>query len=249
MDYRDFATLQHTETLHFWYRARLLLIESLYRRLFLSRSSRILDVGCGTGTEIPLLAKYGAVTALDVNPYALSVAAKLNCTVLSADVATVKLPQASYEVACCFDVLEHIEDDVAAMRTVYATLVPGGFFLITVPAFSWLYSDHDRALAHFRRYEKSELIKKLQETGFIIEYVRYWNSLLFPLVAAVRMIKKVRNSLRINSKPVSEAATAPTEPFNSILYGTLALESVGPIARFCALLPFGLSLVVIVRKP
>lgn len=247
MDYRDFAGRSRSTTLHFWYRARLLLIEAMLRSMPWKQPARILDVGCGTGTEIPLLARHGVVTALDVDTAALR-EVTTPCTVIEGDITTAALGEGAYDAVCFFDVLEHIRDDAAALRVAHAALAPHGALLITVPAFPQLFSDHDRALAHFRRYTREMLHARLKAAGFEVASIRYWNSLLFPLIAIVRLTKNLFRTMRENPHPVSEASDVPASFMNTLLYHVLALESAGPLAPLYARIPWGLSLVVVARR-
>ena len=250
MDFHDFELKKGDKPLHFWYRARLLLIRDLCERVFgksEKQHRRMLDVGCGTGTELSLLASYGEVTALDVDGRALAEAGKLGYQTVDGDIATMVPPAMKYDVVACFDVLELISDDRSAIRNIFSSLTPGGYFFITVPAGQWLFSEHDAALLHQRRYAKRELLNKLADAGFNIEYVRYWNSLLFPVVALVRLIKNMLGGMR-KTAPVSETQ-ARGGVIDAVLYHILALESTGCASRLCARIPFGLSLAIIARKP
>ncbi len=244
MDYKDFVLQHRSKDLDFWHKARLQLIGSLLERV--GEKEHILDVGCGTGTELPLLLSHGDVTAIDTERRALAQVEKLGCKTLLSDIATAPLPPGHFDVVGCFDVLEHIQDDRAAMRNIYRGLKPGGHFLLTVPAYQWLFSEHDLALEHCRRYGKSELTEKLAQAGFSITYLRYWNSLLFPSVALVRLFKKVAKG-GTSKAPLSEMQ--PVSPaFDKLLYRILALEVCGLAGSLCSLLPFGVSLAVIAHK-
>jgi SAM-dependent methyltransferase len=244
MDFKDFVLQHGSKDLDFWHKARLQLIGSLLDRV--EEKERILDVGCGTGTELPLLLSHGDVTAIDTERRALAQVEKLGCKTLLSDITTAPLPAGHFDVVGCFDVLEHIQDDRAAMRNIYSGLKPGGYFLLTVPAFQWLFSDHDRALEHCRRYGKSEITEKLTQAGFSITYLRYWNSLLFPLIALVRLFKKLAKGYA-SEGPISEMQ--PVSPaIDKLLYCILGLEARGLAGSLCSLLPFGVSLAVIAYK-
>lgn len=245
MDYKDFSRQGSSKELHFWYRARLQLIDELCSRAFEGRkesSRRILDAGSGTGTEIPLLSQYGEVTALDPESRALAEVARLGVKTIEGDLTRTELSPSSYGAVCVFDVLEHIENDREALRRIHSALMPGGALLVTVPAFQFLFSKHDEVLEHYRRYGKAELLQKLEEAGFEIRSVRYWNSILFIPAAFVRLVKKF---LSFKGAEVSEAGERGF--LDPVLYLILSLETRPILSKICGFFP-GLSLAVYACK-
>lgn len=102
-----------------------------------------------------------------------------------------ELRERSYDVITMFDVLEHIEDDCAAVETVKKLLRPGGYFVLTVPAYEWLWSQHDDVNHHFRRYTRKRLLAPMERAGFAIQRATYFNTLLLPTVAAARLLQRV----------------------------------------------------------
>jgi SAM-dependent methyltransferase len=135
-------------------------------------------------------------------------------------------------------VLEHLDDDARALRELRRTLRPGGVAVITVPAYEWLFSSHDEALDHRRRYGKRQLLRRVREADLVPERVTHYNTLLFPLIAPVRLATR--------NRPASEDAKPTWAPVNAVLYRLFTSERALMDRRS---LPFGLSLAVVARRP
>jgi SAM-dependent methyltransferase len=137
------------------------------------------------------------------------------------------------------DVLEHVPDDLASLRAIHRRLKPGGALLLTVPANPWMWSAHDAAHHHFRRYTKKQLAELFLRSGLEVQLLSYFNTLLFPLVAAARVTGKV-------TRKDSADDSLPSAPVTSVLRRVFGLEA-GIIGRVP--MPFGVSLVAVVRRP
>ncbi|MBI4778528.1 class I SAM-dependent methyltransferase [Candidatus Desantisbacteria bacterium] len=187
MDYRDYQ-LGATKDF-FWHKAKNQLIEMLLNKLKSGRKLKILNLGAGTGEDLPVISKFGEVYVIDVDSNALNlipehfVLEKKVC-----DACHISYPDDFFDSVVAFDVLEHIEDDRLAVNEIYRVLKLDGFFIFTVPAFNFLYSSHDRALKHFRRYDK-RTIKNLLLNLKCIES-GYWVFSLFLPVAIQRIMNR-----------------------------------------------------------
>ena len=183
----DEAYQQYTEEAADWLkRGRTRLLGELVRR-YRPHAGPLesLEVGAGVGQNLAALAVFGPVDASEVHPLGRTAIAT---TGLVRTLYTDPLPFAldrSYDVVCALDVVEHIEDDRAALAWVSDHLRPGGIFVATVPAYSWLFSDHDRALQHFRRYTRTSFTAALP-AGLRVRTAGYFNHLLFPFAVAAR---------------------------------------------------------------
>lgn len=178
------------DSTHWWYRARReILFDYLTREAALPRAARILEIGCGTGHNLPMLARFGSVEAIEIDPVARGIASER----LGKPVSAAPLPElpgierGAYDLIAVLDVVEHIEDDVAALKAMRDCLKPGGKILITVPAHQWMWSAHDVVNHHHRRYSKASLGRAISAAGLGHNGLRYFNSLLFPLAAAARV--------------------------------------------------------------
>ncbi len=224
--------------MHFWHRARLGLINYLLSKA--PTTTNIAAIGCGTGEELSVLAKHGQVVGYDINRDALALAAKQGLTTAHLNLETEDLPQ-SFDVITAFDVLEHLADDNAVFKRLNRGLKPNGYLLLTVPAYQWLFSSHDLALEHKRRYGKKELLQKLSKANFCVVEIAYWNCCLAPAIIGVRLLKKIL-PLKIH---VSEAKTPPPI-LNWLGWQILSLEN-SLILLGCKL-PWGISLYAVAKK-
>ena len=226
---------------HWWYRARRdILARLIERRLKLPASSRILEIGCGTGHNLEMLQRFGTADGIEIDPAARALAE----TRLGRPIGDSPLPglsgvaDGSYDLVAILDVLEHVEEDRAALESIARKLKPGGRILITVPAHPWMWSAHDEVNHHKRRYTRRALRKVIAEAGLRLELLSWFNSLLFPLAAAARLAG------RITGKQDSDD-TLPPAIVNRLFETIFGLERYA-LGRLP--LPPGVSLVAIVSR-
>jgi len=220
---------------HWWYRARRKVLAEIIRRLIdPPTDAAILEIGCGTGHNLPMLGEFGKVDALELDEEARSIAEKrLGRAVMSAPLPELAgVPEHQYDVVGAFDVIEHIDDDRAAVVSIASRLKPGGKFVMTVPAHQWMWSAHDVVNHHKRRYSKGSLKRLIESSPLKLERIGYFNSLLFPLAIAERLSSRMRGKEDVDLK-------LPSAPLNSALERCFAAER-HLIARLP--LPPGLSL-------
>lgn len=192
--YRAHAEL---ETTHWWFVGRRAIIAAvLDRRLGPVAPGPVLDLGSGTGGMLPLLARYGEVTAVESEAYAVDHARRqpVAATVIHGGIPEDVPPSGDYRLVTAFDVIEHLDDDVGALRAMKAAARPDGAVVVTVPALSWLWSEHDVANHHRRRYSRRGLLDVMGRAGLDVRHVSYFNSALLPAVAAVRLAGRLRRS-------------------------------------------------------
>ncbi len=208
------------DSTHWWYRARRdILHDYLARYGDLPRDARILEIGCGTGHNLPMLARFGRVDAIEIDPAAGAIAAER----LGRPVGTAPLPElagvepGAYDLIAVLDVVEHIADDVAALRAMGERLRPGGKILIAVPAHQWLWSAHDVVNHHYRRYGKRTLTAAIERAGLRPVRMRWFNSILFPLAAAARIAGKLTGRDDADDAP-------PPKPLNKLFETIFRLE-------------------------
>jgi SAM-dependent methyltransferase len=198
---------------------------------------RVLEVGAGHGTFTELLARQRTVVATELSARCITeldarFAARPDVTVLATDVAGAA-PYGPYDAAVLVNVLEHIEDDAAALGDLASMLRPGGRLILWVPAFEGLYSDFDRRVGHYRRYRLPELRSKLSAAGLEPVGLRYANSL-----GAVAWWIFARQ-LRMN----------PTSARNARAFDRVGVPVVRGVERRLNL-PFGQSVFAVgVRRP
>ena len=147
-------------------------------------------------------------------------------------------PETNYDLVALLDVLEHVADDKGALAAIRTRLKPGGKLLVTVPANPWMWTAHDAAHHHHRRYTRRQLERELRKAGYAIELLSPFNTILFPLIAAVRAAGKVTGR-------ESADDAMPPKPLNALFQRLFGLES-GLIGRIP--MPFGVSLVAVARR-
>lgn len=229
------------DSTHWWYRARRdILADYLTREAGLPKDARILEIGCGTGHNLPMLASFGSVEAIEIDPAARAIASER----LGKPVGEAPLPaltgveRGAYDLIAVLDVVEHIEDDVAALKAMAECLKPGGHILVTVPAHAWMWSAHDTVNHHHRRYSKATLDAAIRDAGLTHNGVRYFNSLLFPAAVAARAAGKLTGKDDSDDSP-------PPKLLNTVFESIFRLERhlVGRVP-----LPPGLSIITLVSK-
>ena len=226
------------DSTHWWYRARRdILSDYLTRYGKMPKGARILEIGCGTGHNLAMLATFGEVDAIEIDPAARRIASqRLGKPVGAAPLPGLPgVPRGHYHLIAVLDVVEHIEDDVAALKAMAACLAPGGKILITVPAHAWMWSAHDVVNHHHRRYSKATLKKAIAAAGMRPEKLGYFNSLLFPLAAGARLAGKLTGRDDSDDSP-------PPGPINALFERVFRLERhlIGRVP-----MPVGLSIVTL----
>lgn len=240
MQKQAYLEMYQYEDKHWWFVARRHILEKLLNTYFKQTTANILELGCGTGGNFKLLAQYGNLYAMEFDNDACDMAktrgiGRVIQGVLPEPIAF----KESFDLICMLDVLEHIDDELATLQQVHLKLNEKGLLLITVPAYRFLWSSHDEAVNHKRRYLKSQLTTLLKNAGFKIRYASYFNSFLFPVIATVRFLNKLL------AKKEGTDVSMPSALVNNCLLNIFAFERY-LIPKLS--LPFGVSIVVIAEK-
>jgi SAM-dependent methyltransferase len=242
MERKVYEQMAKLDSSHWWFTARRRILDGLIERVVRPpKDARILELGAGTGHNLAMLSRFGQIEASELDPVAREIASeRLGRPVIEAALPDLSMfPADSYDLVALLDVLEHVPDDRGSLQSIRGRLKPGGALLLTVPINPWMWSAHDVAHHHHRRYRKGEIKRLAEEAGFEIELLSPFNSLLFPPIAAVRLAGK------LTGKDDSDDAM-PSPLVNRTLDTIFGLER-GLIGRLP--MPFGVSLVAVLRRP
>jgi len=245
-----FYKQQHElERSHWWYVGRRRILGAAMQRVSIF-GSRILDVGCGTGEYLEVLKeRYPSfiICGIDFELEPLRFCRADHSAPLSqADATDLPFASASFDMVVALDTLEHVRDDARALGELYRVSKPGGSVLLTVPAFPFLWGNVDDVGHHFRRYRRRELVRKLESAGFRVQEVRYYNFILFPPIALLRLLARLLPK-RV-SPPDGHISTdfdlVEKGPLNSLLTFVFSLEA----SLLGLKIPFGVSLLCIASR-
>ena len=237
-----YPILFEVEQSHWWYigRRRIIagFVEQICRQVT-DRRPRILDVGCGTGANLLLLSKYGQAEGVDVSEDALAFcrARGLDKVKLGAG-EELPYDDGTFDLVTAFDVVEHMDDDLAGLTEMRRVLRPGGRVLLFVPTFMFLWGLQDDVSHHRRRYRLSELRRVLEQAGFEIERSTYANITFF---APILLMRKL---MRLTGIKTSSENNINVPALNNLFGAILGAEST--VLRYINL-PFGVSGLCVAR--
>ncbi|MFO7915451.1 MAG: class I SAM-dependent methyltransferase [Candidatus Krumholzibacteriales bacterium] len=235
--YQDMVNQQRN---HWWFRARRNILGIILEQFAGDGSPDILEIGCGTGGNLPMLKSHGGVSAVEMDDFAIRYAEELTGVEVLKGWLPDSIPyRREFDMVCMFDVLEHIKDDRMALKEIYRLMRPDGLLIITVPAYSWLFGTHDRLLRHFRRYSRKKIKRLVLDSGFSIEKLSYFNTFLFPMAVLARVIDMFRGGTE------SLGYSTPPEIINRPLFAIFNMEKY-ILGRHN--LPFGTSVLAVCRK-
>lgn len=240
----EYGTMYNLEDFYWWFVGRRKLVEEILGKEAEEHGAlRILDVGCGTGANLAAFRRYGSAIGIDFSQEALALCGRREVdAVCMAQVEKLPFPDHIFDVITALDLLEHTDDDLVALREMQRVCKPGGLLIIIVPAYGFLWSEHDEALKHRRRYTAHELRNKISVTGFDLRRSTYFITALFWPILAWRIYQGLFQN---NSVPRTSMHILPPW-LNSLLVRLLDVE------RWCLRgmnLPFGVSAVALARKP
>ena len=187
MDASEYQFMARVEETHPWFVNRRRLVRGLVGRYAAHLAApRLLDAGSGTGVNLADYATLGRSVGVELDREAASISVRRgNECVAVGDLCRLPFPDASFDLVISTDVIEHIDDDVAALREMRRVLNPAGRIILTTPAYSWAYSSHDRFLHHVRRYDRDRLQSAIDGAGLkAVHFSRYNVLLAGPLVIA-----------------------------------------------------------------
>ena len=248
MKHEEYERMYRFEDRYWWFVARRHLIVSLLEQHYPRDGQlQILDIGCGTGKMLDELSAFGTVVGADYAPEALEfcVTRGVGAELARADVRRLPFADASFDAVTAMDIIEHIDDDKAAACEIFRVLKPGGRLLVTVPAFPSLWSEHDEALHHYRRYTVPRLKDLFQRAGLAVPRISYTVTTLFPLIWAYRQVSNLLPRRRTGGEKKANLVQF-SGPVNAALLSLSQWET--RLVQSLSL-PFGVTVVCLAEKP
>ena len=234
---------------HFWWRGFRAFVTPALQRATGGRPTRVLDCGCGTGANLELLRTFGPAVGIDLTWSGLSFAHdRGERQIAQAGADALPFPDATFDLVTSFDMLQCVPDSAEPMafREIARVLRPGGHTVITVAALEMLWGNHSVLSHEVRRYSRGELRQKLIRAALTPLRVTYTNATLFPILAPLRMIERLRG-LAVSDQDAKAATEShvPSRPVNAALTGLLTVEAA---AVRVVDMPFGSSLLALAQR-
>ena len=242
MQQHTYEIMNRVEDSHWWYVGRRAILESFLDGIIKKskiENPRILDVGCGTGGNLEMLANFGAAEGVDISDDALEFCQQKGLTVHKGLAEKLPFEDESFDVVSALDVIEHLDNDIAGLKEMNRVLKKGGRTLIFVPAFMWLWGVQDDVSNHRIRYTKKQIVERLQKSGFEVERATYANWTFFAPILAGRTLMKITGI-----KPESEN-NVNISALNGV-FGKLFGAERFWLKNFD--FPFGVSIVIVAKK-
>lgn len=245
MQQHTYAIMDEVEGSHWWFVGRRAILESFLEPIcskLKTNDSRlqILDVGCGTGANVEMLSQYGDAEGVDVSDDALEFCRRKGLKVQKGLAETLPYANETFELTTALDVVEHLDDDIAGLKEMFRVTRCGGYSLVFVPAFMWLWGVQDDISNHRIRYTRSQIVDLLKSAGYEIERATYANWTFFAPILGGRTIMRLAGI-----KPESEN-NITISSLNGIFGKIFGAEKFW-LRNFD--FPFGVSIVVVARKP
>ena len=240
MDETLYHRFLEVERTHWWFRARRDILTGLAAKL-VPKGGTVLDLGCGTGYFLEALPPGCEAWGVDFSPLAVRMSQERGLARVrvgtTEDLSAVN--DRRYDLATLLDVIEHLDDDLGALKRAREVLKPGGRILVTVPAYAWMWSRHDELNHHRRRYTRPQLGDVMKRAGFDLEQLTYFNCHLFPIAWAVRAWRRwTRNT-------VANEFALPAPWLNGLLHRVFLSERRRIVAG--GSYPHGLSVLAVGR--
>ncbi len=244
MQQHTYAIMDRVEDSHWWFVGRRAILESFLKSIVAKfriphSELRILDVGCGTGANLEMLSQFGSAEGVDVSDDALEFCRKKGLTVQKGLAEMLPYEDETFDITTALDVIEHLDDDIAGLRELFRVTKTGGYSLIFVPAFMWLWGVQDDISNHRIRYTKKQIVERLERAGYTVERATYANFTFFAPILGGRTIMKLTGI-----KPESEN-NITISGLNGVFGKLFSAE------RFILNkmnFPFGVSIVIVAKK-
>jgi SAM-dependent methyltransferase len=237
----EYRVMFELEDRYWWYRGVRTLLKAWLER-YVPRGALILDGGCGTGANLELLQQYGTAIGIDLSDQAIGFCRARGLTrAFPASLNELPFPNDIFDLAISLEVICNIPDDQATFTEIARVVKPGGRMIVHVPAYQWLWGMHDVAVGHQRRYSARDLRAKITRAGMQIERLTHANALMFPAIAAERLLRRMFGE----GKAIHSDLSPLPRGVNALL-SALYVTEMRWVSR--ADVPCGVSLLALARK-
>jgi SAM-dependent methyltransferase len=241
--FKEYYTLERS---HWWFTARKKILEHQIQKLLTTPHLKILNIGVATGSTSEMLSNYGEVTSIEFDKECCEfLRTELKMDVIEGSITDLPFESGSFDLICAFDVVEHVEDHEKAVAEMKRVCKADGNIFCTVPAFNFLWSQHDDINHHVRRYTSSEFSNLFKGSGQI-RYSSYFNFFLFLPVACFRLISKIFPSAITRKGAGSDFTVKGSDLFSNLFYNIFSSENA--LLKRHYSLPFGISYMLIWKK-
>lgn len=251
MDKKYYEEYYHLERNHWFFTARLNILEAQIQKHVSGIGTgklKILNIGVATGATSEMLEKYGEVTSLEYDQDCCALLLeKTNIKPINASILELPFGENAYDLVCCFDVIEHVDDHQTAVNEMTRVCKQNGHIFISVPAFMFLWSHHDDVNHHFRRYTRSELLGLFKSLPLKVVFKSYFNFFLFFPIALFRLtFSKLQNKSKGEGTGSDFEVMGKSKTINSLFYTIFNAEN--PLLKAGFSLPVGVSLMALTQK-
>ena len=248
MERKEFELMLKDEQAHWWYKARKRVVYNYLARYFQGDGqAMILDIASACGANFNNYKKYGKIYGVDISEESIAFCRSKGINrIVRGDVHEIPFANKTFDIVLALDALEHFEDDIKVLEEIQRVIKIGGFLIITTPAMDILWSQHDKAFHHLRRYSSKEISNKLRNSGFVIEFITYRLFFLFLPVFLFRKFRDLFELKKRKSAPKSDFHTELPLIFLNVLDSIARLEEyiMGKNRRF----PMGVSIFCVAKK-
>ncbi|MFA5802874.1 MAG: class I SAM-dependent methyltransferase [Thermoleophilia bacterium] len=246
MQPREYDIMYNLESTYWWHTGMMAIMEQMLAPTLVS-GAKLLDIGCGTGAKMQLLSRYAEVWGIDMHPRAIELCGERGLeNVQTGDATALPFEDGTFTHAICCEVLQNLENDIAGVREAYRVLKPGGYYYVSEQAYPVLRGQHDISQGAVRRYTRKRLREIMGDAGFSIKRMTSANTVLFPMLAAVRLASR---ALHPPSKIKPEESHSDLKPLpgpaNYLLRSILEAER-AMIKKTS--LPYGLTIITLAQK-
>lgn len=250
MDKNYFKEYYNLEREHWWFKARAKILSNLIFKSLNDQDKKklnILNIGAATGKTSELLSEFGIVTSLEYDKECCDFANELlGLNIINGSILELPFRDEEFDLVCALDVIEHVQDDTLGVSEMKRVCKSGGVIVVTVPAFMFLWSNHDLVNHHFRRYTMPQLKELFKKVNLKPILATYFNTILFLPILAFRLISKLIPDRLIRQGAGSDATFHNNNSISSRILYQIFKSELALLKLFK--LPFGVSIFISSKK-